>query len=91
MAICLLITCLIVPFNMAFSEELDQLNWFVQFSYIIDIFFAIDILINFNTAILKNDELLEVEDDRREIACIYLKSWFLIDLLSVIPFDLLTN
>lgn len=91
MAICLLLTCLLVPFNMAFSEELDQLDWFVKFMIIVDIFFSIDILINFNTAILKDDELLEVEDDRKKIACIYVKSWFLIDLLSVIPFDVLTN
>ena len=91
MALCLLITCLIVPFNMAFSEELDQIDWFIQFVLVIDIFFSLDILINFNTAILINDEVMELEDDRKEIACIYLKGWFLIDLLSVIPFDVLVN
>jgi len=59
--------------------------------YIVDIFFSIDIIINFNTAILKDNDLFEIEDDRKKIACTYIKSWFFIDLLSVIPFEILTE
>ena len=89
MAVCLLLTCLLVPLNMAFSEELDSLDWFIKFMIIVDIFFTIDILVNFNTAILKDDEVNDVIDDRKQIAIIYVKSWFLIDFISVIPFDFL--
>ena len=59
--------------------------------YIVDIFFSIDIIINFNTAILKDNDLFEIEDDRKKIAFTYIKSWFFIDLLSVIPFEILTE
>ena len=59
--------------------------------YIVDIFFSIDIIINFNTAILKDNDLFEIEDDRKKIASTYIKSWFFIDLISVIPFEMLTE
>lgn len=91
MAICLLLTCLLVPYNMAFSDELDQLVWFVDFMLVLDLFFTVDILINFNTAVVTNELNMELEDDRKKIAITYLKGWFIIDLLSVIPFDKLTN
>ena len=55
----------------------------------IDILFSIDILVIFNTAF--QNEILEVEDDRCTIACNYLKGWFMIDLLAVIPFETLID
>lgn len=58
----------------------------MAFIYGIDFFFFIDILVNFNTAIL--NEEFEVTDDRWLIAKEYLNSWFIVDLLSIIPFDL---
>jgi len=88
MAICLLLTCLLVPFSMAFSDELDLIPSFILFMYIIDIFFSVDILIIFNTAIVEDDSF-DIVDDRKKIALIYMKSWFLIDLLSVVPFDII--
>lgn len=49
----------------------------------------LDIFINFNTVI--TDEQMKIIDDRKVIAQHYLKSWFLIDVLAIIPFDLLIS
>lgn len=49
-SICLLLTCILTPFNLAFMDTLDKLEWFVNSMYIIDGFFFIDILVNFNCA-----------------------------------------
>jgi hypothetical protein len=74
---------------MAFADELDEIKWYVMFNYVIDILFAVDILVNFNSAIV--DEEFKIIDDRSVVACTYLKGWFLIDLISIVPFELLTN
>ena len=48
--------------------------------------FLIDILIIFNTGIYNED--YEMMVDRSQIAKAYLKSWFMIDIIAIIPFDL---
>lgn len=53
--ICLLISCILTPFNLAFTDELEEVYWYVIFNYMIDLFFAIDIFINFNTAIVDDE------------------------------------
>jgi len=53
----------------------------------VDIFFGIDILINFRTTYVnKNDEVVSQPS---KIAIHYFKGWFLIDLVAAIPFDML--
>lgn len=32
---------------------------------------------------------MDIVDDRKEIAINYLKGWFLLDVMAVIPFDIL--
>ena len=86
-SVCLLLTCILIPFNLAFSEQLDLVLWYNIFLFSIDGFFVIDIFINFNTAVIQNE--VSIVTNRKTIACMYLKSWFIIDLLSVIPFDLI--
>ena len=86
-SVCLLITCILIPFNLAFSEYLDQVTWYFFFLYMVDAFFVVDIFINFNTAYVQNE--VHVITNRKKIAIAYIKSWFLIDLLSVVPFDLI--
>jgi hypothetical protein len=53
-SIALLITCILTPFNLAFSDYLTDINWYMNFNYSIDIFFAIDIIINFNSAYMND-------------------------------------
>lgn len=49
-SIMLLITCFITPFNLAFQNEVEEIDWYIRMNYAIDILFAIDILVNFNSA-----------------------------------------
>jgi len=65
-SIILLITCLITPFNLAFQDEVEEIDWYIKMNYLIDILFGIDIIVNFFTA-YQND-LFEIVDDRKEIA-----------------------
>lgn len=95
-SICLLISCVFIPFNMAFQNEVSELEWFEAVLWIVDCFFIIDIFINFNTVAVVvvsgsgtgTGTTTRVLTGRKEIAAEYLRSWFIIDLLSVIPFDL---
>ncbi|KFO52723.1 Potassium voltage-gated channel subfamily H member 7, partial [Corvus brachyrhynchos] len=73
-------TAIFTPYSAAFllngSEDL-----------IVDIMFIIDILINFRTTYVNQNE--EVVSDPAKIAIHYFKGWFLIDMVAAIPFDLL--
>ena len=61
----------------------NVMNWFI------DIFFLLDILINFRTSVV-NTKTGEDIYDAKIIAMRYLKGKFWIDLLASIPFDLIT-
>ena len=50
-----------------------------------DLLFLMDILVVFNTAYYDDD--VDLVDDRKQIAKTYVKGWFTIDLLAIIPFD----
>ena len=82
----LLASCLITPFNIAFGSLQDSFEWIV-INYTIDFFFFFDILVIFNSAFY--DSEFVVVDDRRRIASEYIKSWLIVDILSIVPFDLL--
>ncbi len=45
----------------------------------------IDIIFNFNTAFTDDDFI--VIDDRKTISIVYLKSWFIVDLIAILPFE----
>eukprot|EP00356_Strombidium_inclinatum_P009827 CAMPEP_0170484938 /NCGR_PEP_ID=MMETSP0208-20121228/4305_1 /TAXON_ID=197538 /ORGANISM="Strombidium inclinatum, Strain S3" /LENGTH=255 /DNA_ID=CAMNT_0010758425 /DNA_START=570 /DNA_END=1337 /DNA_ORIENTATION=- len=85
--ITLVFTCLVVPVRIAFSWE-DDLKWMI-INYTIDFVFIIDILITFNSAYYDDD--FKIVDNRKILAKEYLTSWFLIDVLAVIPFDQLSS
>ena len=50
-----------------------------------DLLFLLDIIVVFQTAYY--DEDVELIDDRKQIAKTYLRGWFTVDLLAIIPFD----
>ena len=56
----------------------------------VDLCFFTDIIINFCLAYEMEDEGLWIVDHRM-IAHRYLKSWFLIDVVSTVPFDALAS
>lgn len=81
--IILVFTCISMPYRIAFVET-DTFSWEIL-NAIIDVFFGIDIILTFNSAYY-NDNFILI-DDRKTITRDYIKSWFLIDLIAIVPFD----
>ena len=59
----------------------------VYISFLVDVTFIVDILINFRTTFINGQD--EIVSHPGRIAVHYLSGWFLIDLVAAIPFDLL--
>lgn len=87
MTFILLLTCVITPLHIAFSDDENEVRWMGSMNNCIDILFAIDMLVIFNSAFY-DEESYNLVDDYKRIACAYLRSWFLIDLVSILPFHL---
>jgi hypothetical protein len=77
---------IIIPYRIAF-ESPPEGGWFI-FETILDITFLMDIGINFNTAFYRENST-EIVTDRFTIAVTYLKGWFFVDLLCIIPFEIM--
>ena len=77
---------IIVPWRVAFND-IEPVEWLVAY-LITDSFFLIDIVLTFFTSITKEDEVYETTD-KKEIASDYLHGWFWIDLISILPVDII--
>lgn len=77
----LLFTALVSPYRIAFVE-VDSFGWSIVES-MTDCIFGIDLCLNFFFAYY--DEQDEIIALRAKIAVTYLRGWFLIDLITVIP------
>ena len=88
MTLILILTCMLTPLRLAFSENEEPIEWIVIY-YSIDFLFLIDIIVIFNTAYY--NEYLQIIDDRKKIAKQYISGWFTIDILAIVPFDLIMN
>jgi hyperpolarization activated cyclic nucleotide-gated potassium channel 1 len=76
-------TATVLPYRVCFNY-LQTSEW-VLADLIIDCLFFTDILINFNTGIISISGKLTL--NRHEIAKKYIKSWFILDLISCLPLD----
>lgn len=83
----LILTCIVTPIRIAFYEE-DTLEWEV-INYTVDFFFLFDIIVCFNSAYY--DEDFRIVEDRWVISIEYLRGWFLIDILSIFPFQIIAK
>ena len=59
------------------------------FDIAVDVVFFIDIIVNFISAFYRDDHY--IIDDYKEIAINYAKSWLVIDVLAVAPFEYLSS
>lgn len=84
----LIFISVVVPYRLAFSNH-DSKAWSVIYN-VIDVCFGVDIFLTFNTSYSDSDNMKEIYD-RKKIALNYLKGWFIIDLVSIFPFDKLSN
>lgn len=79
-------TAVMVPFNVAFkSKSIESLGVLIVDS-IVDVVFFVDIILNFHTTFVGPGG--EVVSDPKIIRQNYIKSWFIIDLLSCLPYDI---
>lgn len=84
----LITTAVILPFQIAFVEK-PGTAWKIV-NYTIDISFLIDMLLTFFTAI-NDPETNMLICDKKAIAKTYLSGWFIIDVISILPIDLMIN
>jgi hypothetical protein len=84
MTIVLIVMCIFTPLNLSFMWHKQGLGPKI-INHTIDLFYFIDVFVIFNSAYLENDIYLVV--NRKSIAKRYLKGWFVIDIISIIPFN----
>lgn len=83
-----LYTAVRVPFAIGFNideTDQDQLGWFVL-NRLVDLFFVIDMVMVFHTSIRDGKKWIV---ERKDIARHYFKTWFLLDFMATIPFDVI--
>jgi len=80
-AILILYSAIITPYEIAFSDS-NKSSWF---EILIDIFLAFDIVLTFFSAYTDEEENLV--KNHKKIIKKYLKSWFIIDIISVLPLN----
>ena len=82
----LLYASLVTPYRVAFVEK-DTMIWII-IDYIVDFFFLIDLILNmFFFAYYDKDEQLIFS--RKQIVKKYLKSWFIVDFIAILPLNLI--
>ena len=81
----LMVSCFTTPFDLAFPQILEEAPAYAAFSSAMDVLFLVDIIINFFSAY--EDEYYATQDDFKVIAKTYLRGWFIVDLLAIVPMD----
>ncbi|KAM9310910.1 potassium/sodium hyperpolarization-activated cyclic nucleotide-gated channel 4 [Gastrophryne carolinensis] len=76
---------IIIPVGITFFKEENTPAWIV-FNVVSDTFFLVDLVLNFRTGIVVEDNT-EIILEPQRIKIRYLKSWFLVDFISSIPVD----
>ncbi|XP_041827475.1 potassium voltage-gated channel subfamily H member 5 [Melanotaenia boesemani] len=79
-------TAIMVPYNVSFKTKYNNIVWLVLDS-VVDVIFLVDIVLNFHTTFVGPGG--EVISDPKLIRMNYLKTWFVIDLLSCLPYDII--
>ena len=77
--------CAILPFDMAFDDKVE-LESMHQFLFVVDLFFIMDVILNFRTTFRHTYTNVEITDPK-EIAINYIQGQFLFDLVSAVPLD----
>ncbi|KAM8893447.1 potassium/sodium hyperpolarization-activated cyclic nucleotide-gated channel 4 [Spinachia spinachia] len=76
---------IIIPVGITFFKDEHTPPWIV-FNVVSDTFFLMDLVLNFRTGIVKEDNT-EITLDPQQIKIKYLRSWFVVDFISSIPVD----
>uniref|UniRef100_UPI00358E2774 potassium/sodium hyperpolarization-activated cyclic nucleotide-gated channel 3-like isoform X1 n=1 Tax=Myxine glutinosa TaxID=7769 RepID=UPI00358E2774 len=76
---------IIIPVGITFFKNENTTPWIV-FNVLSDTFFLVDLVLNFRTGIVVEDNT-EIILEPRRIKIMYLRSWFFVDFISSIPVD----
>ncbi|KAM8734267.1 uncharacterized protein AB9X84_023117 [Acanthopagrus schlegelii] len=76
---------IVLPVGITFFREENTPSWII-FNVVSDTLFMVDLVLNFRTGIIKEDNT-EILLDPRAIRQKYLKTWFTVDFVSSIPVD----
>jgi len=74
---------IMIPYKISFNENMT--GGMAVFEIFQDFFFMFDILMNFNTGVVEHGNLIMT---RKEIAIIYFKLWFWLDIIASFPYQL---
>ncbi len=73
------------PYRVSFDDPVVLWSgWFV-FDLFIDLYFIMDVCLNFRTAIITKDG--EVLYKQKDVSLYYMKTWFVLDLISCLPLE----
>ena len=78
-----------IPMELAFMNSNPAITKHIAhriFDYGVDIYFLIDIVVNFNTSFYDEDYQIVLE--RKKIAKLYARTWFPLDFIAAFPFEL---
>ncbi|XP_024279063.1 potassium/sodium hyperpolarization-activated cyclic nucleotide-gated channel 2 [Oncorhynchus tshawytscha] len=76
---------IIIPVGITFFKDETTAPWII-FNVVSDTFFLMDLVLNFRTGIVLEDNT-EIILDPKKIKRTYLKTWFVVDFISSIPVD----
>ena len=80
----LLLTAVITPIRLCLIDDEDVESWY-PWDVIFDIFFSMDIIVNFLSAFYDSNNQLVFRF--KDIIVKYLLGWFFIDIISILPID----
>jgi len=77
-------TAVVTPFDVSFLEPKIDAVFFLNRT--IDCYFIVDMIFQF--FLMPQDKLGRYIKNQKKVAMLYLRSWFVIDFVSVLPFDI---
>ncbi|KAF1334147.1 Cyclic nucleotide-binding protein, partial [Globisporangium splendens] len=84
-----LYSAIVIPIEVGFPDFEFGMGW-GSVSIATDVLFCLDVVQNFFVGFYTSEEEPMVRD-RKQIACKYLTSWFILDVLAIIPADYVIN
>lgn len=75
-----------VPFRVCFDSPASLWAWDFILDIVVDIYFALDIVLCFNTAYIRHSDG-KLEWGRKQVTKHYLKTWFVIDFVASLPIN----
>ena len=83
-AFLLIYIAIILPWRLGFNQPAQLWSFWFSFDLLVDIYFWIDLVLNFRTAVYTYEG--ELEHRPLVVAKMYARAWFPIDLVSCLPF-----